>query len=348
MTTILHLDTDSARALARQLAYAAGEMRTQVEGVAGSVSNMVWVSPARSGFEADFEQTRRALLSCMTACEDFGARLLREADEWDAMAALIGDMLGPSAGLAAPERIEFPKWADKAIRVFDVLGNVAPGLAWTLMARAGSTYPGQVILRGAWGRAELAGLSVFGIPSQLTHLSIDNLLQRLPTVSHELTAGAASLMLVKLAADWAKDLTKYGSRGYEYWGTTLAVNAFSTAGTMAISGQAALLVGGALVAVGTAPTVAIAGTVAVGIGVGLAMDHMLTMPVQQIMPMPLAQWITGPVCTEVSLKDIAIEGLTEGVTTIGQAIGTGVANTAGRLDQLLHPTVNVIQSSAAF
>jgi len=87
MTAILHLDTDVARALARQLAYTAGEMRARVEGMAGSVSGMVWLSPARSGFEADFEQTRRALLDRAAACENFGERLMREADEWEAVAA---------------------------------------------------------------------------------------------------------------------------------------------------------------------------------------------------------------------------------------------------------------------
>ncbi len=133
MTTILHLDTDSARALARQLAYAASEMRTQVEGVAGSVNDMVWASPARSTFDADFEQTRRALLNCMTVCEDFGARLLREADEWEVTATSyqsVVSSIAPSPDSADTYHTPESEWYEPVSDVVGFLDNLLTPIDW--------------------------------------------------------------------------------------------------------------------------------------------------------------------------------------------------------------------------
>jgi uncharacterized protein YukE len=90
MANIIHMDTDSTRGFARQMAQSVEEMSDQIADMRGRVEAMNWISSGRDRFVSDYEQTHAMILKLLQDGTALSQRVSKEAEEWEAVAPWMG------------------------------------------------------------------------------------------------------------------------------------------------------------------------------------------------------------------------------------------------------------------
>jgi len=98
--TIIHMETEQVRSVARQLDVAAEQIHHEMEQVARRVRGIPWQSPGRDSYVAALDGLRRKIQALAQQGVALSQRVQREVDEWEEAAASFG-AIGAASGIEA-------------------------------------------------------------------------------------------------------------------------------------------------------------------------------------------------------------------------------------------------------
>lgn len=88
--TVLHMETESVRAMAAQIRQAAEAIRSQAQTLNSSAQVIDWLGPSRDEFVMEVEALLRLVESQVEAGVILSARMNTEVDEWEQITAVLG------------------------------------------------------------------------------------------------------------------------------------------------------------------------------------------------------------------------------------------------------------------
>lgn len=83
MSSVIHMETDQVRAVARQLSQASSDIQAEITSVCGRLRSINWQSPSRDRFISDVGELQRKFQTYTDLGTDLGLRVQREVDEWE-------------------------------------------------------------------------------------------------------------------------------------------------------------------------------------------------------------------------------------------------------------------------
>src|SRR5215208_4055455 len=114
MSSIIHMETEQLRGVARELAQTAERIQQHCSSMLGQVLRIDWQSPSRDDFALQFEQLIRNVVTTTENGILLSQRIQREADEWQRVDGEGGSQF---VGLAAAPAMALTKlvgnfWSD--------------------------------------------------------------------------------------------------------------------------------------------------------------------------------------------------------------------------------------------
>lgn len=92
MSSVIHLETDKAREVAKLLDKTANEIQNEILSIGGKLRGLSWQSPARDAFISEYGQVEKKIIEKANEGINLGIRVQNEVDEWEqaAMALTAG------------------------------------------------------------------------------------------------------------------------------------------------------------------------------------------------------------------------------------------------------------------
>ena len=82
MSSVIHMETEQVRAIARQLQQMSNDIHQAILNVGKMLHGLDWQSPSRERYINKFEQLKREMCAYAEEGTTLGLRLQREEDEW--------------------------------------------------------------------------------------------------------------------------------------------------------------------------------------------------------------------------------------------------------------------------
>lgn len=102
--TIIHMEPEQVRSVARQLDVISEQIHLEIERVARQVRGIPWQSPGRDRYVASVERLRQQIQALAQQGVELGQRAQREVNEWEQVASSFG-AAGAGSGFEAGVRI---------------------------------------------------------------------------------------------------------------------------------------------------------------------------------------------------------------------------------------------------
>jgi hypothetical protein len=83
MGSVIHMDTEQSRSVARQLDHVSADIQQEITTLGKKLRSLNWQSPSRDAFVGDFAELQRKIQACAEKGITLGTRVQREVDEWE-------------------------------------------------------------------------------------------------------------------------------------------------------------------------------------------------------------------------------------------------------------------------
>jgi uncharacterized protein YukE len=312
--TRIHMKTEHVRETARQMNLTASRMFSEVSQLQSAIRrlDMAWDGGRSGQYIGQFRQIAGRMESQALQLETISARVSREVDEWEAAdrngSAFIGKTKDKT-WLTGPLQ-----WAESLAGILTESSKVALILGFA----KGSSYPGQLLVRGSHSIKDWAGVS-----KNLTHIKVTNLPKHM--FKQKISGLDIALGVLdftdKQIQNWA-NYDKNSERAAAFGIDALFVTAKAVGSHYA--GYAAATAATALLATVGAPVVAVA---AVGV---------------------VAWWggstLFGSLADAgyATIKDDAVKQISPGIDKAGQALQQAAKDTARAVDDAFQGVVKGI------
>jgi uncharacterized protein YukE len=342
----LRQTTSQMRGSAKKIGRALQSIDSDIQSLKGTIflGNRANAVQAHYQTKRDALQKAADLVAVFATDLETAANVFEQADK--SVSPETPSTTTNSAGTSS--NFSFPQWAEDALKWIKE-GEVLDDIALLAVIRNGDSFTDQIKILGSHWYSKY----MLDLPENLRSIKANTLVNNMAADSLKVTKWSTAFTLVKLAADVVPDWFKYTDTSHR--GAAVATDALIAAASLGASYQGTLA--GAAIGSAIFPGVGtVVGGVVGGLLAGWATDHVLTSPVSTLISdagsmagggignsiLPglggmigwrlggeggqLVSGMLSPEITQVSIKDVFIEGTAGFINNAGEFIGNQIAD----------------------